>query len=335
MNLASGQILSKISNCFCLLLCITVCLFCVSYISLLLGRFGFWRFHIDWALNTKCIILSCQKLDNQVNICIKLTTHHRSDTHTEGIREPHLRLLDTFVSLTCLFFGTHHIHRQLIQLESNGRLYCAEHCSSEELSNFLMQCNFFMHAQKKFSIWVQICLELCVQFCFNPFLLIKNKWLFISSEGFATFEKTPWYVIRGQCCPSSQVWQPSADSNASLTPFLFEFKLSGSGVTALCWQKWCTKRPLLSAEGCHTRPDHSAEYCRGQERTKGRKGSLMPDFQANTRPRIFKKPMSPQDTGTQLWGNPGIVSLKVHKREKFCSSDFEFFTILYLVKHKY
>ncbi len=28
-------------------------------------------------------------------------------------------------------------------------------------------------------------------------------------------------------------------------------------------------------------------------------------------------------------------SLKVHKREKFFSSDFEFFTILYLVKHKY
>ncbi len=29
------------------------------------------------------------------------------------------------------------------------------------------------------------------------------------------------------------------------------------------------------------------------------------------------------------------VHLKVHKREKFFSSDFEFFTILYLVKLKY
>jgi hypothetical protein len=29
------------------------------------------------------------------------------------------------------------------------------------------------------------------------------------------------------------------------------------------------------------------------------------------------------------------VTLKVHKREKFFSSDFEFFTILYLVKLKY
>ncbi len=31
----------------------------------------------------------------------------------------------------------------------------------------------------------------------------------------------------------------------------------------------------------------------------------------------------------------GGVPLKVHKREKFFSSDFEFFTILYLVKLKY
>jgi hypothetical protein len=49
-------------------------------------------------------------------------------------------------------------------------------------------------------------------------------------------KKTPWYVIRGQCCPSSRVWQPSADSNGSLAPSLFEFKHSGSGVTAHCWQ---------------------------------------------------------------------------------------------------
>ncbi len=49
--------------------------------------------------------------------------------------------------------------------------------------------------------------------------------------------------------------------------------------------------------------------CRRQERPKGRKGTLSHDFQANTRPRIFfKKPMSPQDTGSQLGGNPCIVS---------------------------
>ncbi len=30
-----------------------------------------------------------------------------------------------------------------------------------------------------------------------------------------------------------------------------------------------------------------------------------------------------------------FTSLKVHKREKFFSSDFEFFTIIYLVKLKY
>ncbi len=39
----------------------------------------------------------------------------------------------------------------------------------------------------------------------NPFLFIKNKRLFISSEGFSTLEKTPLYVIREQCCPASWV----------------------------------------------------------------------------------------------------------------------------------
>ncbi len=51
--------------------------------------------------------------------------------------------------------------------------------------------------------------------------------------------------------------------------------------------------------------------CRGQERPKGRKGTLRPDFQAYTRPRFFlKQKMSPQDAKRQLWGNPGIVSLR-------------------------
>jgi hypothetical protein len=35
------------------------------------------------------------------------------------------------------------------------------------------------------------------------------------------------------------------------------------------------------------------------------------------------------------WLELRCVCLKVHKREKFFSSDFEFFTILYLVKLKY
>jgi hypothetical protein len=48
------------------------------------------------------------------------------------------------------------------------------------------------------------------------------------------FKKIPSFVMRGQCCPSSEMCQPSADSNGSLAPFLFEFKLSGSGVTAVC-----------------------------------------------------------------------------------------------------
>ncbi len=52
--------------------------------------------------------------------------------------------------------------------------------------------------------------------------------------------------------------------------------------------------------------------CRGKERPKGRKGTLRPDILANTTVYLgfFKKPMSPQDTRRQLWGNSGIVSLR-------------------------
>jgi hypothetical protein len=38
----------------------------------------------------------------------------------------------------------------------------------------------------------------------NPYLI--NAYLF--HKGFSTLEKKPWYVIRGQCCPSSRAWLP-------------------------------------------------------------------------------------------------------------------------------
>jgi hypothetical protein len=129
-------------------------------------------------------------------------------------------------------------------------------------------------------------------------------------------KKTPWkYVIRGQCCPSNRVWQPSADSNGSLAPFLFEFKLSRSGVTLQpsADNNGAPKGHYYLQRAVRSHPTRSLSriVCRGQERPKGRKGTLRPDFQASTRPRIFvKKPMSPQDTRRQLWGNPDIVSLR-------------------------
>ncbi len=43
-----------------------------------------------------------------------------------------------------------------------------------------------------------------------------------------------------------RVWQPAADNNGSVAHFKFSKK--------------CTKRPLLFEVGCHTEPDHSAEW---------------------------------------------------------------------------
>ncbi len=98
------------------------------------------------------------------------------------------------------------------------------------------------------------------------------------------------------------------------------------------WRPFCLNSNFLGPVGCdspqltrmvrqkaitfcrelsHPTRSLSRIVCRGQEQPKGRKGTLRPDFQANNRPRMFyKKPMSPQDSGRQLWGNPGIGSLR-------------------------
>ncbi len=99
----------------------------------------------------------------------------------------------------------------------------------------------------------------------------------------------PFCLNSNFLCPE---WQPSADNNGAPKGHCYLQRLSHP-TGLLSWI-----------------------VCRGQECHKGRKGILRPDLLANTRPRIFfKKPMTPQDTGRQLWGTPGIVSLKIHKHE--------------------
>ncbi len=48
-----------------------------------------------------------------------------------------------------------------------------------------------------------------------------------------------------------------------------------------------------------------------------------------------KEKIARKEKGLRLSLFSKTTGLKVHKREKFFSSDFEFFTILYLVKLKY
>ncbi len=84
-----------------------------------------------------------------------------------------------------------------------------------------------------------------------------------------------------------RVWQPSADNNGALKGHYY-------------LQRAVTPNQITQQNSC-----------KGKETPKGRKGTLGPDFQANTRPRnLFLKPMSPQDTWRQVWGYPGIVSLR-------------------------
>ncbi len=56
--------------------------------------------------------------------------------------------------------------------------------------------------------------------------------VFISSESFSTLEKNALICYQRAMLPIQS--GVTADSNGSLAPFLFEFKLSGLGVTALC-----------------------------------------------------------------------------------------------------
>ncbi len=71
----------------------------------------------------------------------------------------------------------------------------------------------------------------------NPFLFIKNKRLFISSEGFSTLEKNALICYHRAMLPFQLgVTSLCRYSNGSLAPFLLKFELSGSGVIALCCQ---------------------------------------------------------------------------------------------------
>jgi hypothetical protein len=145
-------------------------------------------------------------------------------------------------------------------------------------------------------------------FCTSPFLFIKNKRLFIVSEGFSTLEKNALICYQRAMLPLH--W-PSADRNGSWRPFCLNSNFLGR-----VWQPsaeyngvpkghYYLQRAVIPYEITQ----QNTVVCRGQERPTVRKGTLMPDFQANTRPRIFfKKAISPQDTGRQLWGNPGIPS---------------------------
>jgi hypothetical protein len=69
----------------------------------------------------------------------------------------------------------------------------------------------------------------------NPFLFIKNKWLFISSEGFSTIEKK----CSGMLSEGNAAHLVRCDSTLQIAmaewrPFCLNSNFLGRGVTALC-----------------------------------------------------------------------------------------------------
>ncbi len=89
-------------------------------------------------------------------------------------------------------------------------------------------------------------------------------------------KKTSWFVLRGYCCLSSRVWQPATDSNVYLEGFKFKKKVRQTAITF--WSSLShPTRSLIRI------------VCRWKADPNGSKGTLRPDFQANTWPRLFKK----------------------------------------------
>jgi hypothetical protein len=82
---------------------------------------------------------------------------------------------------------------------------------------------------------------------------------------------------------SSRVWQPAAGSNDCFVHFYKNFLLAGSGVAARCWLYWLFGTlQIFCSRLSHLTRSLSKIVCRGQEGPKSSKGTLRPDFQANT-----------------------------------------------------
>ncbi len=144
---------------------------------------------------------------------------------------------------------------------------------------------------------------------FNPFLFIKSKRIFISSEGFSALEKNA--VICSQrakknCCLSSWVWHPLQIEMGGLAHVFYLFILfylpdrvwqpaaDNSGCLAhfRLLKKVCQTAITICRELSHPTRSLSRIVCRGQEGPKGSKGTLRPDFQANTPSLISMPPLS-------------------------------------------
>ena len=74
-------------------------------------------------------------------------------------------------------------------------------------------------------------------------------------------KKTPWYFIRGKCCPSSRVWQPSADSDGLLAHHYCQQWAVTPDPESLNSNKKGSQTAITICRGlsCHTRLD--GQHC--------------------------------------------------------------------------
>ncbi len=104
----------------------------------------------------------------------------------------------------------------------------------------------------------------------NPFMFIRSKLRIMSSMGFSALEKTR-RDMSSESCAAHPVGYNSPTQIKRALGALFCIWLNFLGrllqhaayyngcLARFKFKKKCTKRPFLSATGCHTQPNHSAK----------------------------------------------------------------------------
>ncbi len=111
-------------------------------------------------------------------------------------------------------------------------------------------------------------------------------------------KNTLWYVLRGLCCPSSLVQQPLQIKTAVWHIFsgIWTFRVGWGSPLQTVMAVWHTSNFKIGCQIAiticrglpHPTRSLSRIVCRGQDGTKGSKGTLRPDFWAYTWPVLFK-----------------------------------------------
>ena len=134
-------------------------------------------------------------------------------------------LINLLMLLRCFVIKTSHYNNscffrwttyKLCQHKPKNKIFYQKTKNNQQLlmrMKKIWPASFIIHTTKKESSVLTLSYSSKIN---SNLYLQRVSWL---------WKKTLRYILRGQCCPSSRVWQPSADSNGCLAHFLLNFNL--------------------------------------------------------------------------------------------------------------